>query len=108
MVLVGGLLLSKAVDNASIEQFQDTMKLNSNMKISNSVYNKTIFNNSLNMIFLCIIILVNVIPALLIAYNCTNGTNQKIFNMIIALLFSDLYVLYYTIRKFYYNDKKYC
>ena len=107
MVLVGGLIASKAFNNPSIERFQDSMKIN-RKNVTKSDYNKLVMDNSLNMVFLCVLIIVNIVPALLIAYHCSKTPFQKGKNMVLGLLFSDIYIFYYVLRKFYYKDKKYC
>ena len=47
MVLVGGLIASKAFNNHSIERFQDSMKIN-RKNVTKSDYNKLVMDNSLN------------------------------------------------------------
>jgi hypothetical protein len=48
-----------------------------------------------------IFLLLNVVPAMLIASNC-DGNN--IVRLILAFIFSDIYVFNYTIRKFIFRD----
>lgn len=108
MVFLGALIGSKMLNSSSIENFRDSMIVDDKKEIKYNDYYKSVLNSSTNFIFLCIILMINVVPALLISYNCKydNGLN-KVLTMIIALLFSDLYIFYYAIRKYVYN-KKYC
>ena len=61
----------------------------------------------LNIVWFCVLIvflLLNVIPAVLIANVCSKG---NILNIIISFLFSDVYIFNYAIRKFIFEDN-YC
>ena len=108
MVFVAGLIASKMSNHAGIEHFKNSMVLNTNKKIEYKDYYNSVMNSSLNFIFLCIVLIINIIPALLIAYHCTKNSTNKIFNMIIAILFSDFYIFYYAIRRFVYKDERFC
>ncbi len=107
MVLVGTLLASKMADTSKLETFKSSMVIE-NGDVTRETYNKSILNSTLSFIILTILILINVIPALLIAYNCSKTNTSKGINMGIAFLFSDIYLFYYTIRKYVYKDKNYC
>ena len=48
-----------------------------------------------------IFLLLNVVPAMLIASNC-DGNN--VVKLVLAFVFSDIYVFNYTIRKFIFKD----
>ena len=61
----------------------------------------------LNIVWFCVLIvflLLNVVPAVLIANVCSKG---NILNIIISFLFSDIYIFNYAIRKFVFEDN-YC
>ena len=61
----------------------------------------------LNIVWFCILViflLLNVVPAVLIANVCNKG---NIFNLILSFLFSDIYIFNYAIRKFVFEDN-YC
>ena len=107
MVLVGTLLASKLADTSKLETFKSSMKIKDN-NVTTDVYNKSVLNSSLSFIILTVLILINVIPALLIAYNCSKSNMSKGINMGLAFLFSDIYLFYYTMRKYVYKDKNYC
>mgnify|MGYP001313150155 CR=1 FL=1 len=51
-----------------------------------------------------IFLLLNVVPAMLISFECNN---RSPLHLILAFLFSDIYVLHYTLRKFVLRDN-YC
>jgi len=108
MTLVSALLATKLTSNSTIENFKDSMILDNKNEISRNDYNKMVTNSSVNFILICVIILVNIVPALLIAYHCSKTTTEKVITMIIALLFSDFYIFYFAIRKYFYQDKKLC
>ena len=108
MVLVGALLASKFTQNSSVEHFKNSMLLDETKELQAADYNKAIFNSSLNFVLLCVIIFINIVPALLIAYHCSKTTGQKATQMTIALIFSDIYIFYYAIRKYYFKDEKFC
>ena len=53
-----------------------------------------------------ILIICNAIPAVLVAINC--NPDQKILYGIIGLLFSDIYLIQWAIRKFVLKSSNYC
>jgi hypothetical protein len=106
MVLVGYLAANKALNNRGIETFRDKLKFNESSKINYSEYYNSVLNSTIGYVCICIFILINVIPALLIALNCNH--DYKILHLIVAFIFSDVYVFVYAVRRFIYNDKKYC
>lgn len=108
MTIVGALIATKLTNNSTIENFKDTMVLDNNKEVSQIEYNAMITNSSVNFILICVIILVNIIPALLIAYHCSKTLTEKILTMTIALFFSDFYIFYFALRKYFYQDKKFC
>ncbi len=108
MVLVGALLASKCSNSSKLEQFKSSMVLDNNKELTREDYNKSVANSTISFSLLAIIILINVIPALLIANHCSKSPMNKFLNMTIALLFSDIYICYYAIRKYVYKDPKYC
>ena len=69
MVLVGYLAANKALNNRGIETFRDKLKFNESSKINYSDYYNSVLNSTIGYICICIFILINVIPALLIALN---------------------------------------
>ena len=106
MVLVGYLAANKALNNRGIESFRDKLKFNESSKINYNEYYNSVLNSTIGYVCICIFILINVIPALLIALNCNH--DYKIAHLIVAIIFSDVYVFVYAVRRFIYNDKKYC
>ena len=67
---------------------------------------KTIKNNIFLLIYISILLLFTVVPAILIAINC--NPTQKILYGIVAFFFGDIYLLQWSIRKFILNDTNYC
>ena len=108
MVLVGALLASKCSQSSKLEEFKSNMILDNNKQLSKEDYNKSVANSSISFCLLAIMILINVIPALLIANHCSKSGLNKFLNMTIALLFSDIFICYYAVRKYVYKDPKYC
>jgi len=53
-----------------------------------------------------ILVILNAIPAILVAINCNK--DKPILYGIFALIFSDLYLIQWAIRKFVLKDKNYC
>ena len=100
------LTLNKALKNKGIETFRDRLMLNEDSNVDYNDYYNSVFNTSLGYIFLCMFLLFNVVPAVLIATNCPK--DNKILHLLFAFLFSDIYVFIYVVRRFVYNDKKYC
>ena len=56
--------------------------------------------------FSAILVCLNAIPAILVAINCNK--DKPILYGIFALIFSDLYLIQWAIRKFVLKDKNYC
>lgn len=52
------------------------------------------------------LLIINIIPAFLLAINC--NPEHKIFYGILALLFSDVYLFQWAVRKFILKEKNYC
>lgn len=55
---------------------------------------------------LALFLLINIIPAVLVAYNCNK--NDKIKYSILAFIFADLYLLQWAIKKFILKRPDYC
>ena len=51
-------------------------------------------------------LVMNMIPAILIAIHC--NPDKKLMYSMIGLLFSDIYLLQWSIRKFIFKEKNYC
>jgi len=77
--------------------------------IKSKIKNREEYSNSvlMNMVWFSILVvflLLNVIPAVLIANVCSKG---NILHIVLSFLFSDIYVCNYAIRKFIFEDN-YC
>ena len=97
MVLVGALLASKLSNHSRLEKFQSSMILNKE-NITTDDYNDSVKNSTLSFCILVIFVLLNIVPALLIAYHCSKTNIDKGINMLLALLFSDAYMFYFTVN----------
>jgi len=94
-MLISWLLFTRLFKPNQIKQFKDERK-----ELKNDYKQKTI-ENILWFCILVIFLMFNVVPAMLIATNCDGG---NILRMIVAFLFSDVYVFNYSIRKFIFKD----
>ena len=78
MVLVGYLASNKLANSKGIETFRDRLMFDNSNKINYNEYYNSVVNSTLGYICICIFILMNVIPALLIAYNCNKNFRDSI------------------------------
>ena len=58
------------------------------------------------MIYMIILILITTIPAVLVATNCNK--DSKVLYGLLAFLFSDIYLLQWSIKKFVLKYPDYC
>ncbi len=79
------------------ENFKNIISLNTSGIIANNTYIMT---------YLTIILLFTTIPAVLVATNC-NPHNPILYG-IIAFIFSDVYLLQWSIKKFIFKFNNYC
>jgi hypothetical protein len=63
-------------------------------------------DNLYTMIYMILLILVTTIPAVLVATNCNK--DSKVLYGILAFLFSDIYLLQWSIKKFVLKYPEYC
>ena len=100
MVLVSWLIFNKLFYPEQLRKLSDELtKKNMNRK----EYRHSVTLNTLWFCVLCLFLLFNLVPAILIASNCHNNSPT---HLIIAFLFSDIYVFHYAIQKFIFNLKK--
>lgn len=100
MVLVSWLIFNKLFCPEQLKKFSKQLtKENMNRK----QYQHSVTLNTLWFCVLCLFLLFNLAPAILIASNCHNNSPTQ---MILAFLFSDIYVFHYAIQKFIFNIKK--
>ncbi len=69
-------------------------------------HDKILRDNLYTMIYMIILILITTIPAVLVATNC-NKDNRVLYG-ILAFLFSDIYLLQWSIKKFVLKYPEYC
>jgi len=67
---------------------------------------KILRDNLYTMMYMIILILITTIPAVLIATNCNK--DSKVLYGIVAFLFSDIYLLQWSIKKFVLKYPDYC
>ena len=94
-MLVSWLVFTRLFKPDQIKKFKEERE-----DVGNDYRHKTIENIVWYSIIL-IFLLLNVVPAMLIASNC-DGNN--ILRLVLAFVFSDIYVFNYTIRKFIFRD----
>ena len=66
----------------------------------------TIKNNVFLLIYISLLLLFTAIPAVLVATNC--NPNNKLLYGIVGLLFGDIYLFQWSIRKFIFRSNNYC
>ena len=82
-----------------------------NSKIIDNINNfnnnqKFVQNNVYIMFYVTLLLMVTALPAVLVAIDCNK--NNKILYGILAFLFSDVYLLQWSIKKFILNKSNYC
>ena len=84
-------------NNRISENFKNTINLNTK---------NIIIDNSYIITYLTTLLLFTTIPAVLVAVNC--NPKNPIFYGIIAFIFSDIYLLQWSIKKFIFRYGNYC
>jgi hypothetical protein len=69
-------------------------------------HDKILRDNLYTMIYMIILILITTIPAVLVATNCNK--DSKVLYGILGFLFSDIYLLQWSIKKFVLKYPEYC
>ena len=82
----------------------DTFRSTGNTELNNIIIATR--ESSYLVIGLAIFLLINIIPAVLVAFNCNK--NDKIKYSILAFIFADLYLLQWAIKKFVLKRPNYC
>ena len=108
MVLVSLILFMKTFYPEDIENFREKFKVDNSKPVNNVVYNKSVRNSMTGYSFMLFFILLNVVPALIIALNCNSGIIGKILVVPFAILFSDIYIFWYVFRQFILKSRGYC
>ena len=101
MVLITWALFTKIFYPDQLKQFKNRLISKSNNR---DLYRKSVLLNVLWFCLICVIFMLNMIPAILISKECHNN---NICSLVLAFLFSDIYVFHYALRKFVYRDS-YC
>ena len=100
-MLISFLLFTKLFYPHQLKSVQNS--INKNLG-NNLVYRDKVLLNVVWFCILVIFLLLNVVPAVLIANVCSKG---NILNLIVSFLFSDIYIFNYAIRKYVFEDN-YC
>ena len=82
----------------------DTFRATRNTELNNIV--AAARDSSYLVIGLAIFLLINIIPAVLVAFNCNK--KNKIMYSSLAFVFADLYLLQWAIKKFVLKRPNYC
>ena len=98
-MLISFLLFTKLFYPVQLKQLRLKNKIN-----NIEDYRSSVILNVVWFSILVVFLLLNVVPAVLIANVCSKG---NILNIIVSFLFSDIYMCNYAIRKFIFEDN-YC
>ena len=99
-MIISWLIFNRIFNPNQIKVFKEERKLKNNLNDKIDYKHKTI-ENILWFCILLIFLMFNVVPAVLIASNCANN---NYVHLVLAFLFSDIYVFNYAIRKFIFRD----
>ena len=100
MVLITWAIFTKIFYPEQLKQFRDRLLTKVNNR---ELYRKSVLLNVIWFSIICVIFMLNVIPAILISKECHNNS---VCSLILAFLFSDIYVFHYAVQKFIFNIKK--
>ena len=108
MVLVSLALFMKYFYPSTIETFREQFKLNSETEIDSETYRKSVKLTMSGYMFILYFVVLSVVPAIILAIKCNKKTLGKISTLLFAILFSDVYILWYVLRKYILNSRDYC
>jgi len=91
--------------------FSSTLMLLNNNKVIDTLsdidnVSKMVNNNIYILIYMSLLLLFTSIPAVLVAINCNK--DDKLFYGFMAFIFSDIYMIQWSIKKFIIKDASYC
>ena len=95
-MIVSLLIFTKLFYPHQLKEFKKSIKLNNKETLKHK--------SMVGILWFSVVLLFlmfSVVPAMLIASNCSNN---NIGHLILAFLFSDVYVFHYSIRKFVFRD----
>ena len=95
------MIFSRIFNPKQIKGFMGSLKNNSKNR---EEYRKTVILSILWFSVIVIFLMLNVVPAVLISYECNKG---NLFHLVLSVLFSDVYIFHYTLRKLVFKDN-YC
>ena len=99
-MLISFLLFTKLFYPVQLKQLRLKNKIN-----NIEDYRSSVILNVVWFSILVVFLLLNVVPAVLIAFN---WNKNNIGHLIIAFLFSDIYLLQWSIKKFILKSENYC
>ena len=110
MVLISSLLFTKKFLKNYVEDFKEQFKIKNDELTNYNEYRtrgNLTFKSFLAMLF---IITISVLPAIIISLHCVYSQKGIIryLHPFVALLFSDIYMLIFVIRKFILKDSSFC
>ena len=108
MVLISSLIFAKNFMKKDVENFKSQFKINSNDDFNNYNDKKTLAG--ISFITLLFFFTINIIPALVISYQCTKNSDlfKKGLHMTLSFLFSDIYIFLFIFSKFLLKNKSCC
>jgi len=98
MVLISLMIFSKLFYPKRLDELRSSLKTDGDNK---GLYRQKVILSVLWFSVILLFLMFSVVPAILIASNCTKN---NIGHLILAFLFSDIYVFHYSIRKFVFKD----
>lgn len=100
-MLISWMIFTKLFYPKQLKSFQNELQAKPNNR---EEYSNSVTLNVLWFSILLVFLIFNVVPAVIISYECNSGS---IMHLILAFLFSDVYVLHYAFRRFVLRDN-YC
>ena len=108
MVLVSAILFMKTFYPSEIERFRDNLKLNKNDKPNMWMLHKANKNTIKAYIFIALFLILNIFPALVLALSCNRSIFSRIIMVPFAILFSDIYMVYYVYNRYVQKNMYFC
>jgi hypothetical protein len=100
-MLISWIIFSRLFYPKPLDDFKKSLLVKTH---DEDTHRKNIIKNILWFCVIMVFLLLNVVPAMLISFECNKNSP---LHLILAFIFSDIYVLHYTYRKFVMRDN-YC
>lgn len=78
-----------------IENIRESFKVDTTKKITYDDYKEKSKFSMLGMVFMSLFVILNVVPAILVANACSKNIIIKLIKIIFAILFSDIYLFFH-------------